>query len=121
MLRARRSLSPTILAALLSLSMLAAARPALAFKTGPSPAYPGCKIWFNDQGQPLRTKQNRPIGEESPCGDRPSHEDFFKVVPGLQQGTLAIKDDTHHLICILKLAPGSTTLIVPEACERIAQ
>ncbi len=115
-----RSPLSMVVAALVSLWAMTVPHPAAAFKTGASPAVPGCRIWFNDQGQPLRTKQNRPIGEQSPCGNRPTHEDSFRVVPGLQQGTLAIKDDTHHLVCILKLAPGSATLIVPQACERIA-
>lgn len=101
-----------------TMAIVAGNAQALAFKTGPSPAYPGCNIWLNDAGQPLRNKQFQPIGEESPCGSHPAHLNHYKVVQGIESGTLAIKDDTHKLVCILQLAPGSKTIIVPKICQR---
>ena len=102
-------------ASLLPLLTIVAPSAVEAFQAGQSPDFTSCNIWFNDQGQPLRNKQGREIGQEVPCAGQPRH-DAYKVFPSAGN-TLTIQDQTHHLECVLALAPGSTTIVVPKSCK----
>ena len=104
--------------ALLSASCLALASPAAAFKVGPSPDFKGCYIWFNDAGQPLHNRQGREIARKTPCGEGTHNRDVYEVLFGEAAGTLVIRDATHQFECILELAQGSTTVVVPKVCQR---
>ena len=113
----RRIASVAALAALVPLCSVAAARPAEAFQVGPSPDYPGCSVWLNDQGQPLRNRSGREIGRKVPCAGGGHNRDVYEVLPGEAEGTLVIRDASHHVECILALAPGSTTVLTQKACQ----
>ena len=102
--------------ALLALPCLLAATPARAFKVGESADFKGCYIWYNDAGEPLRNKQGREIGRKSPCEGNRGH-DVYEVLFGEAPGTLVIRDASHRFECILQLAPGSATVVVPKVCQ----
>ena len=108
---------PLAVAALLPLVSIAAPRTAAAFQAGQSPDFAGCNVWFNDQGKPLRNKLGREIGQEVPCPGQAVRHDAYKVFPGAAKNTLVIQDETHQLECVLALAPGSSTVVVPTACR----
>ncbi len=110
-----------ILAALLPLVPIAAAHPAAAFQVGQSPDFSACNIWFNDQGKPLRNKQGREIGQQVPCQGATGRQDSYSVTLGTARNTLVIRDETHQLECVLALAPGSTTIVVPTGCKALGQ
>ena len=114
---ARPILTLAALAALVSLSSLAASRPAEAFQVGQSPDFAACAIWFNDQGQPLRNKSGREIGRQVPCPGQERKRDAYEVLPGETPGTLVIHDASHHFECILVLTPGSATVMAPKVCQ----
>ncbi len=114
---ARLVFNVAALAALVPLSSLAASGPARAFQVGQSPDFTACAIWFNDQGQPLRNKSGREIGRQVPCPGQERKRDSYEVLPGEGQGTLVIRDASHHFECILVLAPGSATVMVPKVCQ----
>lgn len=99
------------------LSPFIAATPAAAFTVGESADFKGCAIWYNDQGQPLRSKAGREIGRKVPCADGAQNRDSYEVLFGEAPNTLVIRDDTHHVECILQLAPGSSTVMVPKVCQ----
>ena len=111
----RRKLVRITTAFLLPLSALVAPSVARAFQAGRSPDFTSCNIWFNDQGQPLRNRQGREIGQEVPCAGQVRH-DSYKVFPGTDN-TLIIQDQTHQLECVLALVPGSTTIVAPKSCK----
>ncbi len=113
----RRILSHAVLVGLVPLSVMAATVPAAAFKVGGSPDFKGCAIWFNDAGQPLRNKTGREIGRKVPCGEGTHNRDVYDVQFGEEAGTLVIRDSSHHFECILQLAPGSATVMVPKICQ----
>ncbi len=113
----RRILSIAALAGLAPLSVIGATAPALAFQVGESPDFKGCAIWFNDAGEPLRNKAGREIGRKVPCGEGTHNRDTYEVLFGEEKGTLVIRDASHHFECILRLAPGSTTVVVPKICQ----
>lgn len=112
----RRILSLAALLGLIPLSVTAATVPAT-FKVGESPDFKGCAIWFNDAGQPLRNKTGREIGRKVPCGEGTHNGDTYQVQFGEEKGTLVIQDSSHHFECILQLAPGSATVVVPKICQ----
>ena len=111
----RRRLKAMTLASLLPLFAIVAPVAAEAFQAGRSPDFTTCNIWFNDQGQPLRNRQGREIGQEVPCAGQVRH-DAYKVFPGADN-TLIIQDQTHQLECVLGLVPGSTTIVAPKSCK----
>ena len=102
-------------ASLLPLLAIVAPSAAEAFQAGRSPDFTTCNIWFNDQGEPLRNRQGREIGQEVPCPGQVRH-DAYKVFPGAGN-TLIIQDQTHQLECVLALVPGSTTIVAPKSCK----
>ena len=110
-----RRLRALTTASLLPLLAIVAPSAAEAFQAGRSPDFTTCNIWFNDQGQPLRNKQGREIGQEVPCAGQVRH-DVYKVFPGADN-TLIIQDQTHQLECVLALVPGSTTIVAPKSCK----
>ena len=110
----RRSKAMTTASVLPLLAILAPVS-AEAFQAGRSPDFTTCNIWFNDQGQPLRNRQGREIGQEVPCAGQVRH-DSYKVFPGAGN-TLIIQDQTHQLECVLALVPGSTTIVAPKSCK----
>ena len=112
--RSRRFQS-IIAAILLPLPVLVTPSAVKAFQAGRSPDFTTCNIWFNDQGQPLRNRQGREIGQEVPCAGQVRH-DAYKVFPGAGN-TLIIQDQTHQLECVLALVPGSTTIVAPKSCK----
>ena len=114
----RRRASGAALAAVLGIGPLVAATPAAAFKVAESPDFKGCAIWTNDAGEPLRNRQGREIGRKAPCGEGTHNRDVYEVLFGEAPGTLVIRDATHQFECILELAQGSTTVIVPKVCQR---
>ena len=105
-------------AVLLAASCLAAASPAAAFKVAESADFKGCAIWTTDAGEPLRNKQGREIGRKVPCGDGPHRHEVYEVLFGEAPGTLVIRDATQRFECILTLAQGSATVMVPKVCQR---
>ena len=111
----RRRLKAITTAYLLPLLAITVPSVAEAFQAGRSPDFTSCNIWFNDQGQPLRNKQGREIGQEVPCAGQVRH-DAYKVFPGAEN-TLIIQDQTHQLECVLALVPGSTTIVAPKSCR----
>ncbi len=111
----RRSLKAMTTASLLPLLSIIAPSVAEAFQAGRSPDFTSCNIWFNDQGEPLRNKQGREIGQEVPCAGQVRH-DAYKVFPGAGN-TLIIQDQTHQLECVLGLVAGSTTIVAPKSCK----
>ncbi len=111
----RRSSMAFTTAIVLLLPAIVAPSAAEAFQAGRSPDFTTCNIWFNDQGQPLRNKQGREIGQEVPCAGQVRH-DAYKVFPGAGN-TLIIQDQTHQLECVLGLLPGSTTIVAPKSCK----
>ena len=117
---ARLILNAAALAAMVPLCSLAASGPAAAFQVGQSPDFSACAIWFNDLGEPLRNKSGREIGRKVPCPGQERKRDSYEVLPGEGQGTLVIHDASHHFECILVLAPGSATVMVPKVCQRWA-
>ena len=116
----RRLAAGAATAALLAASCLAAASPAAAFKVIDSPDFKGCAVWANDAGQPLRNKQGREIGRKTPCGEGTHNRDVYETLFGEAPGTLVIRDATHGIECILELAPGSASVVVPKVCQRWA-
>lgn len=114
----RRLASGAATCALLGATLLAAATPAAAFKVTDSPDFKGCAIWTNDAGEPLRNRQGREIGRKTPCGEGTHNRDVYEVLFGEAPGTLVIRDATHGFECILELAQGSTTVVVPKVCQR---
>lgn len=115
----RRLLSAAAGAGLASAAVVALTAPAAAFQVGESPDFKGCYIWFNDAGQPLRNASGREIGRKAPCGEGTHNRDSYEVQFGEAKGTLVIRDATHHFECILELAPGSGTVVVPKVCQRL--
>ncbi len=113
----RRILTITARLGLASLAVAGATAPALAFQVGDSPDFKGCAIWFNDSGEPLRNKSGREIGRKVPCGEGTHNRDTYEVLFGEEKGTLVIRDASHHFECILQLAPGSATVVVPKVCQ----
>lgn len=113
----RRLLSAAAVAGLAPVAAAALAEPAAAFQVGESPDFKGCYIWFNDAGQPLHNKAGREIGRKAPCGEGTHNRDSYEVLFGEAKGTLVIRDASHHFECILELAPGSATVIVPKVCQ----
>ena len=116
--RSRRLATSAAFCALLGACPIAAATPAGAFKVAESPDFKGCAIWTNDAGEPLRNRQGREIGRKTPCGEGTHNRDVYEVLFGEAPGTLVIRDATHGFECILELAPGSTTVVVPKVCQR---
>ena len=47
----------------------------------------------------------------------PHNRDTYEVLFGEEKGTLVIRDSSHHFECILQLAPGSATVVVPKVCQ----
>lgn len=113
----RRILSITACLGLVSLAVIGATAPALAFQVGESPDFKGCAIWFNDAGQPLRSSSGREIGRKVPCGEGTHNRDTYEVLFGEEKGTLVIRDASHHMECILQLSSGSATVVVPKVCQ----
>ncbi len=111
----RRIVNAITIASLLPLLATTAPSAARAFQAGRSPDFTTCNVWFNDQGQPLRNKQGREIGQEVPCPGQVRH-DAYRVFPGADN-TLIIQDQTHQLECVLALVPGSTTIVAPKSCK----
>lgn len=111
----RRTASAVALLA--PLLCFAAATPAAAFKVGESADFKGCYIWFNDRGEPLRSSAGREIGRKAPCAVGTHSRDTYEVLFGEAADTLVIRDATHHVECVLKLAPGSATVMVPKVCQ----
>ena len=111
----RRRLKAMTTISLLPLLAVVAPAAAEAFQAGRSPDFTTCNIWFNDQGQPLRNRQGREIGQEVPCAGQVRH-DAYKVFLGAAN-TLIIQDETHQLECVLALVPGSTTIVAPKSCK----
>ena len=99
------------------LATLASAQPAAAFRIGQSPDFPGCAVWLNDAGQPLRARTGREIGRKVPCLGRAQNRDAYETLFGEAPGTLVIRDSTHHVECLMALAPGSTTVMVQKVCQ----
>lgn len=111
---------PAALTAVILLAPILASGPAAAFQVGRSPLVPACSIWLNDQGQPLRSRAGREIGRKAPCGGDSRNRDTYETLPGEARGTLVIRDSTHHVECLMVLAPGSTTVLVQKACQGYA-
>ncbi len=104
-------------AALVPLSWIVTAAPAAAFQVGQSADYPACAIWLNDQGQPLRNKAGREIARKVPCSTDSPHRDVYEALPGEAPNTLVIHDASHHVECLMVLAPGSTTVMTQKMCQ----
>ncbi|RYB07675.1 hypothetical protein [Lichenibacterium ramalinae] len=113
----RRFLSAIVVAGLAPVAAVAMAGSAAAFQVGESPDFKGCYVWFNDAGQPLHNKSGREIGRKAPCGEGTHNRDSYEVLFGEAKDTLVIRDATHHFECILELAAGSATVVVPKVCQ----
>ena len=113
----RRFLSAIVVAGLAPVAAVALAGSAAAVQVGESPDFKGCYVWFNDAGQPLHNKSGREIGRKAPCGEGTHNRDSYEVLFGEAKDTLVIRDATHHFECILELAAGSATVVVPKVCQ----
>lgn len=104
-------------AALAALVAAAGAGPARAFQVGSSSDFPNCRIWLNEQGQPLRNVRGREIGRKVPCANDAPHRDAYEALPGAAAGTLVVRDASHRVECLLALRPGSSTVMVQKLCQ----